>query len=354
MHGFEQAGIWLPLSLLSVIASMSFWFRDVISEGTAKCLQLYLRNLHFILKTVKAIAIEEIKQCLADFYLKCNKRINHYENNEDFGYYLGGLLEGDGHISLPSLGVTKLNRVLNPRIVFTSHINNLGLYAYIQEQLGGIGRFQHSGKNVVRYIIGDVKGIILIIRLISGKLRTPKNQRLNHLITFMNNKYELMLPSSDLDVSKFDSNSWFTGFTEADGHFGVKVIEAKPKSNTRKRSVSTNISLVFRLDQRSYDKPNNTSMLPVMQMIASFLSCNLACYLRKSPSTEALSVSVASLEKIGFLIDYFNKYPLIGVKSKEFDYWVEVYNMMIIKEHLTEEGRSKIRSISALLKSLRK
>ena len=34
MHGFEKAGIWLPLSLVLLIASMSFWFRDVISEGT--------------------------------------------------------------------------------------------------------------------------------------------------------------------------------------------------------------------------------------------------------------------------------------------------------------------------------
>jgi len=34
IHGFEQAGIWLLSSLIILIASMSFWFRDVISEGT--------------------------------------------------------------------------------------------------------------------------------------------------------------------------------------------------------------------------------------------------------------------------------------------------------------------------------
>jgi len=34
MHGFEASGLWLPATLVLLIASMSFWFRDVISEGT--------------------------------------------------------------------------------------------------------------------------------------------------------------------------------------------------------------------------------------------------------------------------------------------------------------------------------
>jgi hypothetical protein len=49
-------------------------------------------------------------------------------------------------------------------------------------------------------------------------------------------------------------NSWFTGFTDSDGHFGVKIVESKPKSETRNSTsgtVSENISLKFRLDQRS-------------------------------------------------------------------------------------------------------
>ena len=58
---------------------------------------------------------------------------------------------------MPALGNSTLNRVLNPRIVFTSHINNLGLYAYIQSELGGIRRFQYTGTNTFRYIIGDIK-----------------------------------------------------------------------------------------------------------------------------------------------------------------------------------------------------
>jgi hypothetical protein len=106
-----------------------------------------------------------------------------------------------------------LNRRLNPRIIFTSHINNLGLYAYIQSELGGIGRFQITGKNqsALRYIIGDVKGILLFIIWIHGKLRTPKNIRFNELIKFLNIKYSLEIPESLLDVSDFKNNSWPLG-----------------------------------------------------------------------------------------------------------------------------------------------
>lgn len=34
MHGFKEGNYFLMLALISVISSMSFWFRDVISEGT--------------------------------------------------------------------------------------------------------------------------------------------------------------------------------------------------------------------------------------------------------------------------------------------------------------------------------
>ena len=177
-----------------------------------------------------------------------------------------------------------------------------------------------------------------------GKFRTPKNIRFNDLIKFMNAKYSLDTPESLLDHSNFVDNSWFTGFTESDGHFGVKYIERKAKSDTRKRSVSESVSFKFMLNQRSFDKPTSSSMRPFMESLASFLSCNLKCY-TNNKNSEILSVYVSSLENIKFLVNYFNKYPLIGNKLNDFKKWEIVYNMMINKEHLTDKGRLKIRSL---------
>lgn len=53
MHGFSNAGNFFFLALISVLASMAFWFRDVVSEGTAQNLKIKLSN--YILKIAKAI-----------------------------------------------------------------------------------------------------------------------------------------------------------------------------------------------------------------------------------------------------------------------------------------------------------
>lgn len=341
-HGFAYAEYNLMMSLISLILAMSFWWRDVIAEGKLNLVGKTLFNYN--LNIAKAIPVEDLKKSLIDYKVKNN--IEVFKNNNNLGHYLAGLLEGDGHISLPSLGVTTLNRVLNPRIVFTSHINNLGMYAFIQSELGNIGRFQTSGNNAIRYIIGDIKGIMLFINLMHGKLRTPKNIRFNDLIKFMNAKYSLNTPESLLDNSNLFDSSWFTGFTESDGHFGIKYLERKTKSDTRKRSVSESVTLKFILNQRLFDKPTSSSMKPFMEDLALFLSCNLKSYTNNTNS-EILTVSVSSLESVKFLVNYFNKYPLIGDKLNDFKKWEIVYNMLIKKEHLTDEGRLKIRSLIA-------
>jgi hypothetical protein len=71
------------------------------------------------------------------------------------------------------------------------------------------------------------------------------------------------------------------------------------------------------LNQRLFDKPTSSSMKPFMQDLALFLSCNLKSYTNNTNS-DILTVSVSSLESVKFLVNYFNKYPLIGDKLNDF------------------------------------
>jgi len=115
-------------------------------------------------------------------------------------------LEGDGYISLPFLGNTILNRILNPRIIFTGNIKDIELYKNIRSELNDLGRIQVTG-NIVKYIIGDRVGIITFINLVNNKLRTPKIYSFNKLVEFINQKYQLNLPLSKLDESDLLTNS---------------------------------------------------------------------------------------------------------------------------------------------------
>ena len=120
----------------------------------------------------------------------------------------------------------------------------------------------------------------------------------------MNAKYNLNFKESILDNSDINNNSWFTGFIDSDGHFGMKINDFKPKSSTRKRSRSSNASLVFKLDQRSFDKPTSSLMMPIMEKIAKFLSCNLLTVKRyptwdsKVKSIDMLTVEISAVQKI--------------------------------------------------------
>ena len=47
--------------------------------------------------------------------------------------------------------------------------------------------------------------------------------------------------------------------------------------------------------------------------------------------------------------EHFKKYPLQTSKSVYFNLWCEALDIMINKEHLTEEGLSKIREIKSTM-----
>jgi hypothetical protein len=98
----------------------------------------------------------------------------------------------------------------------------------------------------------------------------------------------------------------------------LSFFDLKPKSKTRKRSVSNNISIKFRLDQRLYDKPSSLSMLDIMQEIAKFISCNLLSFKILKKNTKILSITRTTLDKLKIILGYFNKYTLLGIKSKNF------------------------------------
>lgn len=70
------------MALVTVAISMTFWFRDIVSEG----IELYNLNI------AKVIPSDNIKNTLIQY--KNDNNTTVFKSDNDLGYYLAGLLEG--------------------------------------------------------------------------------------------------------------------------------------------------------------------------------------------------------------------------------------------------------------------
>lgn len=80
-------------------------------------------------------------------------------NSEDFGYYLAGLIDGDGHFSSQE------------QLVIVFHILDIPLTYYIKERLGYGSVKKVKNKKAIIFVISSKKGLEFVFNLITGKLR---------------------------------------------------------------------------------------------------------------------------------------------------------------------------------------
>ena len=122
--------------------------------------------------------------------------------------------------------------------------------------------------------------------------------------------------------------NWLAGFTEGDGSFFVRIIT----SNTHK--IGVQVILTYKLVQHKRD-------IALMKIIIKYLDCGRVEDL--SSVAEACAFTVNSLKSLDTkIIPFFSKYPLLGIKSKDFADFCVVVHIMKEKGHLTKEGLDKI------------
>ena len=93
-------------------------------------------------------------------------------NHEQFGHYLAGLIDGDGHFSSKQ------------ELVIVFSYLDVNLAYYIKERLGFGSVKKVKDKNAYLLIISKKEGITKIINLINGKIRTENkfNQITNNIL----------------------------------------------------------------------------------------------------------------------------------------------------------------------------
>jgi hypothetical protein len=80
-------------------------------------------------------------------------------NDNNFGHYLAGLIDGDGQFSFENL------------LIISFHIKDISLAYYIKKRIGFGSVKEIKNKNIVVFVINSTKGLIEVLNLINGKLR---------------------------------------------------------------------------------------------------------------------------------------------------------------------------------------
>ena len=237
------------------------------------------------------------------------------ETDEEFGYYLAGLFEGDGYFG-------------DHRFEIAFHKDETFLAYYIKKQIGYGSVLNLEGKNSVRSVLRDSEGLKRVLTLVNGKFLT--NYKINQLLK---HGYDSKFGVTIFPSTKFDlySNHWLTGFSEADGSFVITLT----KSNTHK--LGYNLRLEFKIKQKNSD---------LLKVIKEYLGGNIS-YLNTEQLFYYNSTSFKSAKN---LIDYFDQYPLNSSKLVKYLKWRKTYRMVQRNEHLTQDGLGKIRKLQGNLR----
>lgn len=256
-------------------------------------------------------------------------------NDEYLGYYLSGLIEGDGNIGL--------------RLILISiHIKDIQ-NAYNLINLVGYGKiinYSHTTK-AIRLVFGNKQARKRVFELINGKLLGPYKHK-----QLIEQKYDIEFNMPIKPIAHFNlwDNPWLTGFSDADGSFGVFI----SKSKTHK--LGYNVTLTFRIKQK-YDYllkyVKNTlggNIYLLNKNITSYhiigVVSNIEIYQYSSSGPSIEDAGATNFKYAYNVIKYFSKYPpLHNSKYIHFLKWYKIYLLIQDKKHLTEEGFNKIKNI---------
>jgi LAGLIDADG endonuclease/Cytochrome C and Quinol oxidase polypeptide I len=277
----------------------------------------------------------------------CNLKVNT-SNSYSIGSYLAGLFEGDGHIILSKI-INSNGKINYPYIAITFVNKDLPLINKLVEIYGGRLRFKNK-ENAIVWIVNTHKELIKLITLMNGYLRTPKLIKFNELIVWLNDRYHYNIPIHSPNTSYLKNNGWLAGFIDADGSFKVRYTEKRTDDKTNKVLTKGRIEVRFALEQRqNLNFPNNNnSYKPIMLNIQSFFGITTDLRISKHNRDKTYwIIEVTSLNKLNLLIQYLNNYPLLTAKRNDFDDWLKVYQLIVDKKHLSEDGKLLIKQIKS-------
>nr|AYE93280.1 LAGLIDADG homing endonuclease [Termitomyces sp.] len=255
--------------------------------------------------------------------------------------YLTGLIEGDGSIIVPKTERSPKGKLNYPSIQIAFHLKDLPLALLIQKNLGFGSLIRKKGLNAYTLVINDQKGILNLVHLLNGNMKTPKINSLYKLIDWLNTKnsnptlrilgHWVNLNKLPLNIDYLGNSAWLSGMIESDGHFRVR---------TTMTGKYPKIECNFELSQRQKDHLGYSNEL-FLANIANFLKVSLKNTRENTPHPQ-YRLRTMSLETNLILVNYLNEYPLFGSKFLDYNNWKEILNLFNPKFRYSQENIDKV------------
>lgn len=232
----------------------------------------------------------------------------------EFGYYLAGLIEGDGWF-----GDQRLEIAFAEEDIFLAYFikKKIGYGSVLKLKGCASGAGTHTD---VRYVLRHDEGLKIVLRLVNGKFLGDYkiNQLLKHKY---NSKFDIMIkPPTNFDLN---SNHWLSGFSDAHGSFLIHL----EKSKTHKLGLS--LRFEFNIKQKNNE---------ILTRVLEFFGGNL--YFLESE--QVFNYNSVSFEVARNVADYFDKFQLNSSKHIRYLKWRQAYRIVQRKEHFTIKGLNKI------------
>ena len=273
-----------------------------------------------------------------DIFKDNNIKINGKNNdnrltdiNPNFASYLSGLIEGDGSIIVPKEERSLKGKLNYPSIQIVFNLRDFPLALMIQKNLRQGSLSRKKGVNAYVLTINKLEGISLIIRVINGYMRTPKNNTLHKLIDWVNKKSNLNIVKKELNSNSLYSDAWLSGFIDANGHFSVR---------TTINSHYLKIECRFELSQAQKNHIGEDNY-PFLNLIAILFNAVIKKIRITRPKPE-YRIRTTNLKSNLLLVSYLEKYPLFSSKYLNYKDWTQILNFFERKEHTKKDSINEI------------
>jgi LAGLIDADG endonuclease len=261
---------------------------------------------------------------------------NFTANHGDFCDYLAGLFEGDGHISMPDHWAKPANARWHINFNLKDSPLAYHLLKLIQNHTFEVGFVRLKTKNNACVLtISHRHQLIFITHLLHGRLRGPKNAHLNILITWLNQKAGSAFKTSHVKKESLLNDAWLAGFADADLNCYVRQTLKENSQHNKSR-----VACHLRLEQSMVDKKTGASNKHLISQCAEVFKANLR--FKKRQNRAYYIVEASSLNTLGLLRNYFDKYSLQSSKRLDFLDTMQAYDLLKTKQAYSTFGMQAI------------